>query len=76
LSITGGEATPFLQSGLPSHLLTGDIPCPSSPSHGFFHHTIGSLKNAEGLLAITVLEMLKLFFRGCFFYEKVSGDSG
>jgi len=26
-----------LGSGLPSHLPTGDVPCPSSPSHGFLH---------------------------------------
>jgi hypothetical protein len=24
-----------LGSGLPSHLPMGDVPCPSSPSHGF-----------------------------------------
>jgi len=29
-----------LGSGLLSHLLFGDVPCPSSPSHGFLHHTI------------------------------------
>ncbi|MCK4931251.1 MAG: hypothetical protein KAT01_03720 [Candidatus Aminicenantes bacterium] len=29
-----------LGSGLPSHLLLRDVPCPSSPSHGFLHHTI------------------------------------
>jgi len=32
-----------LGSWLPSHLPLGDIPCPSSPSHGFLHHTIGTL---------------------------------
>ena len=32
--------------GLPSHLLLGDIPGPSSPSHGFLHHLIGTLNNA------------------------------
>jgi hypothetical protein len=35
-----------LGSGLPSHLPSGDVPCPSSPSHGFLHHTIGTLNNA------------------------------
>jgi len=35
-----------LGSGLPSHLPKGDVPCPSSPSHGFLHHTIGPPKNA------------------------------
>jgi len=35
-----------LGSGLPSHLLMGDVPCPSSPSHGFLHHIIGPLNNA------------------------------
>ena len=29
-----------LGSGLSSHLPLEDVPCPSSPSHGFFHHTI------------------------------------
>jgi len=29
--------------GLPSHLSMGDVPCPSSPSHGFLHHIIGTL---------------------------------
>jgi hypothetical protein len=33
-----------LGSGLPSHLLLGDVPCPSSPTHGFLHHIIGTLK--------------------------------
>jgi hypothetical protein len=32
--------------GLPSHLPMGDVPCPSSPSHGFLHHIIGTLNNA------------------------------
>ena len=35
-----------LGSGLPSHLPLGDVPCPSSPSHGFLHHTIGTLYEA------------------------------
>jgi hypothetical protein len=34
-----------LGSGLPSHLLMGDVPCPSSPTHGFLHHIIGPLNN-------------------------------
>jgi hypothetical protein len=34
-----------LGSGLPSHLPQGDVPCLSSPSHGFLHHTIGTLHN-------------------------------
>jgi hypothetical protein len=41
------EETSF-GSGLPSHLLKGDVPCPSSPSHGFIHHIIGTPKNAIG----------------------------
>jgi len=36
----------LLVSGLPSHLQTGDVPCPSSPTHGFLHHTFGALNNA------------------------------
>jgi hypothetical protein len=47
-----------LGSGLPSHLPLGDMPCPSSPSHGFLHHTIGALNNATRAHAITDLEML------------------
>jgi hypothetical protein len=35
-----------LGSGLPSHLLLEDVPCPSSPSHGFLHHIIVPLNNA------------------------------
>jgi len=35
-----------LGSGLPSHLPSGDVPCLSSPSHGFLHHTMGTLNNA------------------------------
>ena len=31
--------------GLLSHLPQGDVPCPLSPSHGFLHHTIGTLNN-------------------------------
>jgi len=49
-----------LGSGLPSHLPRGDVPCPSSPTHGFLHHTIGSLNSARQLHAITVLEMLQV----------------
>jgi hypothetical protein len=44
LSFPGEETS--LGSGLPSHLLEGDVPCPSSPSHGFLHHTIGAPNNA------------------------------
>jgi len=47
-----------LGSGLPSHLPSGDALCPSSPSHGFLHHTIGTLNNALWIHAITVLVML------------------
>ena len=35
-----------LGSGLPSHLHKGDVPYPSSPSHGFLHHIIGTLNIA------------------------------
>jgi hypothetical protein len=54
-----GEKT-SLGSGLPSHLLSGDIPCPSSPTHGFLHHTIGTLNNAIRIPAITVFGMLTI----------------
>jgi hypothetical protein len=47
-----------LGSGLPSHLPQGDVPCPSSPSHGFLHHTIGILNYATRFHTITDLEML------------------
>jgi hypothetical protein len=47
-----------LGSGLPSHLPKGDVPCPSIPSHGFLHHTIGTLNNATCVHAITDLKML------------------
>jgi hypothetical protein len=30
-----------------------NVPYPSSPSHGFLHHTIGSLNNAKRFYAIT-----------------------
>jgi hypothetical protein len=56
LSFPGEETS--LGSGLPSHLPSGDVPCPSSPSHGFLHHTIKIRNNATGFLTITVLEML------------------
>jgi hypothetical protein len=49
-----------LGSGLPSHLPLGDVPCPSSPSHGFLNHTIGTLNNAMGFHAITDLVMFTL----------------
>jgi hypothetical protein len=42
LSFPGEETS--LGSGLSSHLPGGDAPCPSSPSHGFLHHTIGTPK--------------------------------
>jgi hypothetical protein len=29
-----------LGSRIPSHLPSGDVPCPSILSHGFLHHTI------------------------------------
>ncbi len=38
LSFSSEETS--LGSGPPSYLPLGDIPCPSSPSHGFLHHTI------------------------------------
>jgi hypothetical protein len=41
LSFPGEETS--LGSGLPSHPPSDDIPCPSSPSHGFLHHLIGTL---------------------------------
>jgi len=44
LSFPGEETS--LGSGIPSHLPSGDVPCPSIPSHGFLHHTIGTLKSA------------------------------
>ncbi|MGB6340377.1 MAG: hypothetical protein WBF32_11445, partial [Candidatus Aminicenantaceae bacterium] len=46
-----------LGSGLPSHLPSGDVPCPVSPSHGLLHHTIGTLNNALSIHAITDLGM-------------------
>jgi hypothetical protein len=48
-----GEET-SLDSGLPSHLPSEDAPCPTSPPYGFLHHTIGKLKSARSLHAITV----------------------
>ena len=48
LSFPGEETS--LGSGLPSHLALGDAPCPSSPSHGFLQHTIGTLNNAMWFL--------------------------
>jgi hypothetical protein len=45
-------------SGLRSHLLLGDVPCPLGPSHGFLHHSIGTLNNATSVPAIAVLEIL------------------
>ena len=47
-----------LDSGLPSHLLLGDVPCPSSPPYGFLHHTIGALNYASCFHAITEIRML------------------
>jgi hypothetical protein len=47
-----------LGSGLPSHLPVGDVPCPSSPSHGFLHHTTGTLNNATCIHIIMDLGML------------------
>jgi len=44
-----------LGSGIPSHLHKGDVPCPSIPSHGFIHHTIGALNNAISTHTITDL---------------------
>jgi len=51
-----------LGSGLPSHLPMGDVPCPSSPSHGFLHHTIGTLNNALWIHTITVLGIRIVFY--------------
>jgi hypothetical protein len=51
-----------LDSGLPSYLPLGDIPCPSRPPYGFLHHTIGKLKNVRIIHAITLLGMLTAFF--------------
>jgi len=35
----------------------GDAPCPSSPTHGFLHNTIGTFNNANCVPTITDLEM-------------------
>jgi hypothetical protein len=43
LSFPGEETS--LGSGLSSHLSKRDAPCPSSPPHGFLHHTIETFKN-------------------------------
>jgi acetoin utilization deacetylase AcuC-like enzyme len=48
LSFPGEETS--LGSGLSSHLPGGDAPCPSSPPHGFLHHTIGTHKNGIDFL--------------------------
>jgi hypothetical protein len=48
-----------LDSGLPSYLPSGDTPCPSSPSYGFLHHTIGALHKAVRLHAFTEIRKLK-----------------
>jgi hypothetical protein len=56
LSFPGEETS--LDSGLPSRLPLGDVPCPSSLPYGFLHHPIGTLNNAIRILAITVLGML------------------
>jgi hypothetical protein len=48
-----------LGSGIPSHLLSGDVPCPSIPSHGFLPHTIGSPLTLLYIHDNTNLEMLK-----------------
>jgi len=58
LSFAGEETS--LGSGLPSHLPSRDVPCPSSPSHGFLHHTIETLNKVTRFLTITVLEMLTI----------------
>jgi hypothetical protein len=49
-----------LGSGIPSHLPSGDVQCPSIPSHGFLHHTIGTLNSAMRVQTITSLQMLIL----------------
>ena len=54
-----GEKT-SLDSGLPSHLPVGDVPCPSSPPYGFLYHTIGTLNNAIRITAITDMNLLIL----------------
>ena len=51
-----------LGSGLPSHLPMGDVPYPSSPSHGFLHHIIGTLNSAIRIHAITHLGILSSKF--------------
>ncbi len=50
-------------SGLPSHLPTGDVPCPSSPPYGFLHYTIGTLKRVINIHDITVSRMPPARFR-------------
>jgi hypothetical protein len=47
-----------LGSGLRSHLLSRDVPCPLNPSHGFLHHTIANTQQCNPTHAITLLEML------------------
>jgi hypothetical protein len=46
-----------LDSGLPSHLPLGDVPCPSSPPYGFLHHTIRSLNSGLCFHALTEIRM-------------------
>jgi hypothetical protein len=58
LSFPGEETS--LGSGLPSHLSMGDVPCPSSPSHGFLHHTIRTLNNLMRIHDIKAAVMLFL----------------
>jgi hypothetical protein len=52
-----------LDFGLPSHLPTGDVPCPSSPPYGFLHHTIGTLNRVINIQDITVSTMPPARFR-------------
>jgi len=64
LSFPGEETS--LESVLPSHFPKVDVPCPSSPSHGFLHHTIGTLNYALCINDITdsvILSLLNLRLR-------------
>jgi hypothetical protein len=64
-----------IDSGLPSYLPLGDIPCPSSPPYGFLHHTFGALNNALCSHAITEIKMLtfrkKISTNGVFYGKDI-----
>jgi hypothetical protein len=67
----------YLGSGPPSHLPMGNVPCLSSPSHGFLHHIIGTLNNVMRFLTsrFGILMNIEILFEKTFYFDINIGNT-